>query len=106
MKVVCAWCEVEGKETLIGEIGLYDWQVTSHGICIDHEKAVLMQIKDLRMQQNPRLRRQRRHRTVPASARPSLSLATGFAACTTAWRRRRHHSYGSSAQLSLPFGDS
>jgi hypothetical protein len=104
MKVVCAWCEVEGKETLIGEIGLYDWQVTSHGICIDHEKAVLMQIKDPKMQQSARLRRQRRLRTVPASPRPSLT--TGFPVCTTAWRRRSRHSHGSSAQLSLPFGDS
>jgi hypothetical protein len=103
MKVVCAWCEVEGKETLIGEIGLYDWQVTSHGICIDHEKAVLRQIKDLRIQQKPRLRRRKRLRNVSPSSRPSLT--TGSPVCTSAWRRRRQHAHVSSAQLSLPFGD-
>ncbi len=67
MKVVCAWCETEGKETLIGEIGLYDIEVTSHGICIDHEKVLLNQIKELRLKQNPRLRRPRRPRIQPRS---------------------------------------
>ena len=99
MKVVCAWCETEGKETLIGEIGLYDVDVTSHGICIDHEKVLLHQIKDLKRQQNPKLRRPRRLRIQPrSSGSPTVPN------CTTPWRRRRTHRMPS-AQLSLPFGD-
>ena len=53
MQVICAWCENEGKETLIGEVGLYEGQMTFHGICDDHEKALLKQIK---IKQNQRLR--------------------------------------------------
>jgi len=49
MKVICAWCEQEGKETLIGEAGLYDRPMTSHGICEAHKKVLLTQIEDLRM---------------------------------------------------------
>lgn len=99
MKVVCAWCENEGKETLIGEIGLYDIEVTSHGICIDHEKVLLSQIEKLKMKQNPKLRRSRRPRIQPrASNSPTVPN------CTTPWRRRRTHRT-SLAQLSLPFSD-
>lgn len=47
MRVICAWCEQEGKETLIGEVGLYDRPVTSHGICDDHKKAMLKQLRKL-----------------------------------------------------------
>jgi len=99
MKVVCAWCETEGKETLIGEIGLYDIEITSHGICIDHEKVLLQQIKELKIKQNPRLRRPIRPRL---QARSSGSPTTPN--CTTPWRRRRTHRMPA-AQLSLPFGD-
>ena len=49
MKVVCAWCEREGKEMLTGEVGLYDRPMTSHGICDDHEKVLLKQIEELRI---------------------------------------------------------
>lgn len=98
MKVVCAWCETEGKETLIGEIGLFDVEVTSHGICIDHEKVLLHQIKELKMKQHP-LRRPRRPRIQPRS-----SGATTVPNCATPWRRRRTHRMPA-AQLSLPFGD-
>ena len=100
MKVVCAWCETEGKETLIGEIGLYDVEVTSHGICIDHEKVLLQQIKELKVKQNPKLRRPRRARVQPRS-----SGSPRVPNCTTPWRRRRTHRMPA-AQLSLPFGDS
>ena len=100
MKVVCAWCEHEGKETLIGELGLYDVESTSHGICLDHEKVLLRQIEDLKMQQNPRRRRSRRPRVVlRVSGSPTVQH------CVTAWRRRRTHRL-SAAQLSLPFDDS
>jgi hypothetical protein len=99
MKVVCAWCETEGKETLIGEIGLFDVEVTSHGICIDHEKVLLHQIKELKMTQHPKLRRPRRPRIQPRS-----SGSTTVPNCATPWRRRRTHRMPA-AQLSLPFGD-
>lgn len=104
MKVICAWCEDEGKETLIGEIGLYDWQVTSHGICIDHEKVLLRQIEELTLKQNPRLQRPRRPRIKPKSSCPS-SVSEAIPSCTTTWHRRRCKNRMSTAQLSLPFTD-
>ena len=105
MKVICAWCENEGKETLIGEISLYDWEVTSHGICIDHEKVMLKQIEELKIQQNQKLRRPRRRpRTRVRVSKPS-SVPPALLICTTAWRRRRNKHRISAAQLSLPFGD-
>jgi hypothetical protein len=97
MKVICAWCENEGKETLIGEISLYDIELTSHGICVDHEKVLLRQIQDLKMKHSPRLRRARRLAS-RASASPAVPN------CTTPWRRRRTHRLPT-AQLSLPFND-
>jgi hypothetical protein len=97
MKVICAWCENEGKETLIREIGLYDVGMTSHGICHDHEKVLLKQIDQLNRKQYPRLRRSRR----PA-LQPRSSSAPVIANCATPWRRRREHRM-SPAQLSLPF---
>jgi hypothetical protein len=97
MKVICAWCENEGKETLIGDISLYDIELTSHGICVDHEKVLLRQIQDLKIKHSPRLRRIRRLAS-RASGSPTLPN------CTTPWRRRRTHRLPA-AQLSLPFGD-
>jgi hypothetical protein len=97
MKVICAWCENEGKETLIGEISLYDVDLTSHGICISHEQVLLRQIKGLK-QQSPRLHRPRQPRV------QSRSSASVLLNCTTPWRRRHQHRM-SAAQLSLPFSD-
>lgn len=102
MKVVCAWCEREGRETLIGEIGLYDWEVTSHGICLDHEQVVLRQIRELKIKQKPRLRRQRHSR---AKSEPSRLVSSLPTICTTPWRRRRYKRRMSTAQLSLPFAN-
>jgi hypothetical protein len=99
MKVICAWCENEGKETLIGEISLFDMDVTSHGICLDHEQGLLRQIEALKMKQNPRLRRQR-HARIQTRTSGSPIVPN----CTTPWRRRRRHRE-STAQLSLPFSD-
>ena len=98
MKVICAWCENEGTETLIGEISLYDMEVTSHGICVDHEQVLRRQIEELKVRQNPRLRRRRRSR---ATLRSSATLA--MQNCATPWRRRRKHRMSLAAQLSLPF---
>jgi hypothetical protein len=41
MRVICAWCEEEGKHTLLREVGSPDSLTTSHGICHDHQ-AVMM----------------------------------------------------------------
>ena len=102
MKVVCAWCENEGKETLIGEVSLYDWEMTSHGICLDHEQVVLRQIREMKILQNPRLRRQRYPRAKSESPRVVSAPPT---ICMTPWRRRRYQRRMSSAQLSLPFSN-
>ena len=103
MKVICAWCEQEGKETLIGEVGLYDRPMTSHGICDDHEKVILKQIGELRNKQNPRLHRRRHSRAKSRSSSPlPASRATRI---RTATRRRLLKDRLSSAQLRLPFSD-
>jgi hypothetical protein len=99
MKVICAWCENEGRETLIGEISLFDMDVTSHGICLDHEEVLLSQIHDLKRKEHPRLRRPRRPRT------PSRSAGSPAPPdCANPWRRRHFHRTAP-AQLSLPFVD-
>jgi hypothetical protein len=99
MKVICAWCESEGKETLIGELSLFDMDVTSHGICLDHEEGLLRQIQALKLKQNPRLRRQRHARIqLRSSGSPMVPN------CTTPWRRRRTRRI-STSQLHLPFCD-
>jgi hypothetical protein len=98
MKVICAWCENEGKETLIGEIGLFDAEMTSHGICLDHEQVLIQQVNTLKLNHNPRLRRSRRSR---AQSRQSGSAAV--LNCARPWRRRKGRT--PSAQLGLPFDD-
>src|SRR4051812_29719306 len=68
MKVICAWCEREGGQTLIDDVGLYDQHMTSHGICRNHKKEVLRQIQQLSNRKNPRLQRRRLSRTKPRSS--------------------------------------
>ena len=97
MKVICAWCENEGRETLIGEISLFDMEITSHGICLDHQQVLLRQIDDLRRKEHPRLRRHRRPRIPSRPAGSPVPLH-----CASPWRRRHLHR-ASPAQLSLPF---
>ena len=99
MKVICAWCENEGKETLIGDLSLYDMEVTSHGICIDHQQGLLRQIEEVKLKQNPRLSRRRRQ-----LAQPRSTGAPAVLNCSAPWRRRRK-SRMVPAQLSLPFVD-
>lgn len=104
MKVICAWCEEEGKETLIGEAGLYDPPMPSHGICKDHEKVILEQIRELRIKQNPRLHRRRHSRAQSRSS--SLLPASQIIRNRRPSCRRLRKDRLSSAQLSLPFLDS
>jgi len=103
MKVICAWCEQEGKETLIGEIGLYDQAMTSHGICDDHEKAILKQIRELRIKQNPRPQRRRLSCVKSRSSGQLPTPRTTRIRTPTRWRLLKDRL--SSAQLCLPFGD-
>jgi hypothetical protein len=103
MKVICAWCEQEGKETLIGEVGLYDRSMTSHGICDDHEQVVKTQIRKLRIKQNPRLHRRRQSRTKSSASSPLPTSRTTHICRPT--RRRLLKDRLSSAQLRLPFSD-
>jgi len=102
MQVICAWCEREGKQTIIGEVELYDQRMTSHGICRHHQKVLLKQIKQLPNRESPRLQRRRLSRTklrlstwLPASRTTRLRAPT---------RRRLLKDRLSSAQLQLPFG--
>ena len=103
VKVICAWCEQEGKETLIGEVGLYDRSMTSHGVCDDHEQVIKMQIRELRIKQNPRLHRRRHSR---AKSKPSSPLpASRTTRICMPTRRRPLKDRLSSVQLRLPFID-
>lgn len=104
MKVLCAWCEKEWSQTLLGEVDLHDRPITSHGICGDHKIIVLKQIQPLRKRETPRLQR-RRHARTTLRAAPWV-LASRTTRMRTPTRRRLLTERLSSAQLQLPFGDS
>jgi len=44
MFIVCAWCEPEGPQSLIGKMELLNVVLRSHGICAVHEKIFREQI--------------------------------------------------------------
>jgi hypothetical protein len=46
VKVLCAWCEAEGRPALLREVEPLDDPAASHGICDDHHRAVLAESKD------------------------------------------------------------
>lgn len=62
MRVICAWCEKEGIETILGIIeGPHD--LVSHGMCERHQEEMLQEIEKIKpskQEKNPRHRR--RHR--------------------------------------------
>ena len=101
MKVICAWCEQEGRQTLIGEEELYDRHMTSHGICGNHKKVMLKQLQELRNRESPRLQRRRHSRTKPRS----LTWLPASRTTHTPTHRRLLKDCLSSAQVQLPFGD-
>ena len=47
MKVLCAWCEEEGKQALIDGTESDPCAMATHGICRQHEVALLKQIAAL-----------------------------------------------------------
>lgn len=101
MKVLCAWCEQEGRQTLIDEVELYDRQMTSHGICRNHRKKVMLnQIEQLVNRENPRLLRRRHSRT---KLRSSTWLPASRITRVRTQTRHRLLKCLSSAQLQLPF---
>jgi len=63
MRVVCAWCEKEGKEGFIKDIDGPNDQI-SHGICGRHESEMLNELEHMVVSHstNPRRRRSKRHR--------------------------------------------
>lgn len=44
MNILCAWCEEEGTQALIGVIESDPCTMATHGICRRHEVALLKQI--------------------------------------------------------------
>lgn len=60
MLVLCAWCQREGKETVIKGDPKEGGQV-SHGICDPHQEKILAQIGGQTVRKaNPRKRRRKR----------------------------------------------
>lgn len=61
MKVVCAWCQAEGKETVMKD-GESDGPL-SHGICEMHQEKMLQEInvgKPKKAAANPKRRKRRK----------------------------------------------
>ena len=102
MKVICAWCEREGAQTVIDDVELYDQHMTSHGICRNHKKEVLRQIQQLPNRENPRLQRRRLSRTKPGTS--TWLPASRTTRVRTPTQRRLLKDRLFSAQLQLPFG--
>jgi hypothetical protein len=44
MKVVCAWCKQEGRNSLLGECEPFEDKTESHGICARHSQTLLEQL--------------------------------------------------------------
>jgi len=99
MNVMCAWCEREGKETFIGELGLYDRLLISHGICHEHERLLAQQIRELRGRDNPKLLRRR---PVCGAIRTSTGVRRTTSSRRASRRRMLTHCM-STNQLALPF---
>ena len=93
MKVVCAWCEEEGKHTILSEGGAVESPVASHGICRDHEKIMVRNLAD--MKRELMLLRPRHDSSLSRRTRPSV--APGFDASA---RRGRQPNPGTNSLLS------
>jgi hypothetical protein len=57
MTVVCAWCESQGRTTVLGEKEPLDRPMISHGICEEHARAFLAELREVR---TPRISLDRR----------------------------------------------
>lgn len=54
MNILCAWCEAEGKQAVIGVTESGPCAMATHGICRQHEMALLKQIAVLTRKQKDR----------------------------------------------------
>jgi hypothetical protein len=45
MTVVCAWCQRQGRVTVLGEKEPLDHPVISHGICEEHARAFMAEVR-------------------------------------------------------------
>lgn len=62
MKVFCAWCQAEGKETVMKD-GPDEGGKQSHGICEAHQRKLLAEIdagKPKKAATNPKRRKRRK----------------------------------------------
>lgn len=53
MRVLCSWCEKEGKPSLIGVKEPLDDPAETHGLCPDHRLAIEAEIEALRKKVDP-----------------------------------------------------
>lgn len=40
MKIICSWCRGEGQPGLVGEKSPLEDRRETHGICLDHQRAM------------------------------------------------------------------
>jgi hypothetical protein len=45
MTVVCAWCQEQGRMTVLGEKEPLDHPLVSHGICEEHARVFLAEVR-------------------------------------------------------------
>jgi hypothetical protein len=45
MTVVCAWCQEQGRTTVLGEKEPLDRPLISHGICEEHARVFLAEVR-------------------------------------------------------------
>lgn len=99
MKVICAWCEEEGKHTLLHEAGSQDSPTTSHGICHDHQTVMMKKIGKVT---NEALVLRPRHYEAPSRA---TFKGRRKQSRRTPTRRRLCRTSAPSSQMVLPFAD-
>jgi len=46
MKVVCAWCQDQGRTTVLREKEPFDRPTISHGICEEHARLFLEEVRE------------------------------------------------------------
>ena len=46
MTVVCAWCQHQGRTQVLREKEPFEYQVVSHGICEEHARAFLAEVRE------------------------------------------------------------
>jgi hypothetical protein len=56
MKVLCTYCETEGRSSFLREKEPLNDPSVTHGICPDHYRQLLEEIADIAAQEPPRLR--------------------------------------------------